>query len=70
MTDAAAPLLDVTDLRVEFRTGREIVRAVNGAGFRVAAGETAAVLGESGSGKSVSACLLYTSDAADDSKRV
>jgi oligopeptide transport system ATP-binding protein len=58
MTDAAAPLLDVTDLRVEFRTGREIVRAVNGAGFRVAAGETAAVLGESGSGKSVSAAAI------------
>ncbi len=58
VTDAGAPLLEVTDLRVEFRTGREIVHAVNGAGFRVAAGETAAVLGESGSGKSVSAAAI------------
>ena len=58
MTDGAAALLEVTGLRVEFRTGRETVHAVNGAGFRVAAGETAAVLGESGSGKSVSASAI------------
>ena len=58
MPDADPPLLEVTDLRVEFRSGREIVRAVNGATFSVRRGETAAVLGESGSGKSVTAAAI------------
>jgi oligopeptide/dipeptide ABC transporter ATP-binding protein len=51
-------LLEVTDLRVEFRSGREIVRAVNGVNYYVAAGETLAILGESGSGKTVSAMAV------------
>jgi oligopeptide transport system ATP-binding protein len=58
MTDGASPLLEVDDLRIEFRSGRETVYAVNGAGFRVAPGETAAILGESGSGKSVTASAV------------
>ncbi|GLX51567.1 ABC transporter ATP-binding protein [Streptomyces hygroscopicus subsp. hygroscopicus] len=48
-------LLDVRDLRVEFRTRDGISRAVNGVSCTVDAGETLAVLGESGSGKSVTA---------------
>jgi oligopeptide transport system ATP-binding protein len=48
-------LLDVRDLRIEFHTRDGVVRAVNGVGFAVDAGETLAVLGESGSGKSVTA---------------
>ncbi|WP_428986036.1 ABC transporter ATP-binding protein [Streptomyces pyxinae] len=48
-------LLDVQDLRVEFRTRDGIARAVNGVSYGVDAGETLAVLGESGSGKSVTA---------------
>ncbi len=51
-------LLEVTDLRVEFRSGREIVKAVNGVNYYVAAGETLAILGESGSGKTVSAMAV------------
>ncbi len=51
--EAAPPLLDVRDLKVEFRTGRQRVRAVNGVSFIVRSGETLAILGESGSGKSV-----------------
>ncbi|MFI8994595.1 ABC transporter ATP-binding protein [Streptomyces sp. NPDC053542] len=56
--DAGAPptaLLDVRDLYVEFRTRDGVARAVNGVSYRVDAGETLAVLGESGSGKSVTA---------------
>ncbi|SFD81682.1 ABC transporter ATP-binding protein [Streptomyces aidingensis] len=52
---AAAPLLQVRDLRIEFRTRDGIARAVNGVSYTVEAGETLAVLGESGSGKSVTA---------------
>ncbi|WP_066947397.1 ABC transporter ATP-binding protein [Streptomyces lushanensis] len=48
-------LLDVRDLRVEFRTRDGVARAVNGVSYAVDAGETLAVLGESGSGKSVAA---------------
>jgi len=49
------PLLDVRDLHVEFRTREGIAKAVNGVTYSVDAGETLAVLGESGSGKSVTA---------------
>ncbi|WP_234334571.1 ABC transporter ATP-binding protein [Streptomyces sp. NRRL B-1347] len=55
---AAAPqakLLEVRDLHVEFRTRDGVAKAVNGVDYAVAAGETLAVLGESGSGKSVTA---------------
>ncbi|MEU1185174.1 ABC transporter ATP-binding protein [Streptomyces sp. NPDC005820] len=48
-------LLEVRDLRVEFRTRDGVARAVNGVSCAVHAGETLAVLGESGSGKSVTA---------------
>ncbi|KIQ63521.1 methionine ABC transporter ATP-binding protein [Kitasatospora griseola] len=49
------PLLDVRDLHVEFKTRDGVAKAVNGVNYSVAAGETLAVLGESGSGKSVTA---------------
>ncbi|MCN9243000.1 ABC transporter ATP-binding protein [Streptomyces sp. RY43-2] len=48
-------LLEVRDLHVEFRTRDGIAQAVNGVSYGVDAGETLAVLGESGSGKSVTA---------------
>ena len=49
------PLLEVVDLHVEFRTREGVARAVNGVSYSVKPGETLAVLGESGSGKSVTA---------------
>ncbi|MDF2261082.1 ABC transporter ATP-binding protein [Streptantibioticus ferralitis] len=48
-------MLDVRDLHVEFRTRDGVAKAVNGVNYSVNAGETLAVLGESGSGKSVTA---------------
>ncbi|MDT0307725.1 ABC transporter ATP-binding protein [Streptomyces sp. DSM 44917] len=48
-------MLEVRDLHVEFRTREGAARAVNGVSYSVDAGETLAVLGESGSGKSVTA---------------
>ncbi len=50
-----APLLEVEDLQVEFRTRDGVAKAVNGVSYTVEEGETLAVLGESGSGKSVTA---------------
>ncbi|MEW2413847.1 ABC transporter ATP-binding protein [Streptomyces sp. NPDC046866] len=51
----ATPLLEVRDLHVEFHTRDGVAKAVNGVSYSVNAGETLAVLGESGSGKSVTA---------------
>ncbi len=53
--NSSEPLLVVDDLHVEFRIADGIVKAVNGLSYTVDKGETVAILGESGSGKSVSA---------------
>jgi oligopeptide transport system ATP-binding protein len=53
--DTAAPLLDVQDLHVEFRTRNGIAHAVNGVNLHLQSSETLAILGESGCGKSVTA---------------
>ena len=52
---AGATLLEVDDLYVEFQQRSGVVNAVNGISYSLAERETLAILGESGSGKSVSA---------------
>jgi peptide/nickel transport system ATP-binding protein len=49
----ADALVDLRDLRVSFTGGAKPVRAVNGMYLQVARGEVVALIGESGSGKSV-----------------
>ena len=65
MTSAAAPLLQVAGLvkhfplrRGFFRREARVVRAVDGIDFDLAAGETLALVGESGCGKSTTGRLL------------
>lgn len=53
MMDHGEPLLDVRDLRVVFSGERGLVHAVNGVSFQLKAGRVLGLLGESGSGKSV-----------------
>lgn len=48
-------LLKVDDLHVEFRTRDGVAKAINGTSFTLSERETLAILGESGSGKSVTA---------------
>jgi peptide/nickel transport system ATP-binding protein len=54
----APPLLRVENLRTHFGTRDGVVRAVEGLSFHIDAGETVAVVGESGCGKSVAAMSI------------
>jgi len=57
-------LLDVRDLHTQFATAGGVVRAVDGVSWDVRAGETVALVGESGCGKSVSALSVMRLVAA------
>jgi oligopeptide/dipeptide ABC transporter ATP-binding protein len=52
-TTSGGALLEVEDLRVAFAVGGREVRAVDGVTYKVDAGRTLAIIGESGSGKTV-----------------
>ena len=62
-------LLQVRNLHTWFRADGETVRAVDGASFRIEAGETFCLVGESGSGKSVSALSVIGLLPADLTER-
>ena len=53
-----AKLLEVQNLRTQFRTSAGIVKAVDGISYDVDEGETVAIVGESGCGKSVGAMSI------------
>jgi peptide/nickel transport system ATP-binding protein len=52
------PILDIAELRTWFFTRDGVVRAVDGVSFHVIPGETLAIVGESGCGKSVTALSI------------
>jgi oligopeptide/dipeptide ABC transporter ATP-binding protein len=52
------PLIEIKDLNVQFATEYGVVRAVNGIALSVAEGQTVAIVGESGCGKSVTALAV------------
>src|ERR1700736_4174713 len=56
--ETVEPILDIAELRTWFFTRDGVVRAVDGVSFHVIPGETLAIVGESGCGKSVTALSI------------
>lgn len=57
-TEKVDPILVVDNLTVDFTTDKGTVRAIDGISFNVMPGETLAIVGESGCGKSVSSLSI------------
>ncbi|MBV8120285.1 MAG: ATP-binding cassette domain-containing protein, partial [Alphaproteobacteria bacterium] len=55
---AVGPILDIADLRTWFFSRDGVVRAVDGVSLYVNPGETLAIVGESGCGKTVTALSI------------
>ena len=51
-------LLEIKNLKMDFGTGANALRAVDGVSFTIGAGETVCLVGESGCGKSVTALSI------------
>ena len=54
----STPLLELHDVEVEFRTRDGIARVLDRVGFRLSAGSTLGIVGESGCGKSMTALTI------------
>jgi oligopeptide/dipeptide ABC transporter ATP-binding protein len=52
------PLLEIKDLKLDFGSGEEALRAVDGVALTIGAGETVCLVGESGCGKSITALSI------------
>lgn len=52
------PLLEIKNLKLDFKQGDKLLRAVDGVSFSMEAGETVCLVGESGCGKSVTALSI------------
>ena len=53
-----APILEIKDLKVEFRTERAKVKAINGLNLKINSGESIGLVGETGAGKTTTALAI------------
>ena len=55
MDKSQTPLVEITDLVVEFKTERSVVHALNGVNLKIGRGESLGLVGEAGAGKTTTA---------------